>query len=117
MSATRFDPAAHAQAMRAGGFWVDKNYDTFLQQTIAATPEKLALLAERSDRAEPRRFSYSELGDLIARAAAEQTSAGFLQETLSESWSSGFSVDLSGALCAGGIDREGRRELHVVPQE
>jgi cyclohexanecarboxylate-CoA ligase len=70
MSATRFDPAAHAQAMRAGGFWVDKNYDTFLQQTIAATPEKLALLAERSDRAEPRRFSYSELGDLIARAAA-----------------------------------------------
>jgi cyclohexanecarboxylate-CoA ligase len=70
MSATRFDPVAHARAMRDGGFWVDKSYDTFLQQTIAATPEKLALLADRSDRAEPRRFSYSELGDLISRAAA-----------------------------------------------
>ena len=70
MSATQFDPAAHAQAMRAGGFWVDKNYDEFLQQTIAATPDKLALLADRADRAEPSRFTYGELGDLVSRAAA-----------------------------------------------
>ncbi|MGD0721571.1 MAG: AMP-binding protein [Roseiarcus sp.] len=70
MSGTRFDPVAHARAMRADGFWVDKSYDAFLQQTIAANPEKLALLADRSDRAEARRFSYGEFGDLISRAAA-----------------------------------------------
>ena len=70
MSENRFDPAAHARSMRAGGFWVDKNFDQFLQATIAATPDKLALLADRADRAEARRFSYAELGDLIARAAA-----------------------------------------------
>jgi cyclohexanecarboxylate-CoA ligase len=70
MAATRFDPVAHAKAMREGGFWVDKSYDEFLQPTIAATPDKLALLAYRADRAEGRRFTYAELGDLIARAAA-----------------------------------------------
>src|ERR1700737_973811 len=70
MSENRFDPAAHARSMRAGGFWVDKNVDQFLQATIAATPRKLALLADRADRAEARRLTYAELSDLIARAAA-----------------------------------------------
>ena len=70
MAGTRFDPVAHAKAMREGGFWVDKTYDEFLQPTIAATPDKLALLAYRSDRPDGRRFTYAELGDLIARAAA-----------------------------------------------
>ena len=36
MSENRFDPVAHARLMRDGGFWVDKNFDEFLQQTIAA---------------------------------------------------------------------------------
>ena len=70
MSENRFDPAAHARSMRTGGFWVDKNFDEFLQATIEATPGKLALLADRADRAEARRFTYAELGDLISRAAA-----------------------------------------------
>ena len=70
MTGTRFDPVAHAKAMRDGGFWVDKNYDEFLRPTIAETPDKLALLAYRSDKVEGRRFSYGELGDLISRAAA-----------------------------------------------
>src|ERR1700719_3134922 len=70
MSENRFDAAAHARSMRDGGFWVDKNFDEFLQQTVAATPGKLALLADRADRAEARRFTYAELGDLVARAAA-----------------------------------------------
>ena len=70
MSENRFDPVAHARSMRAGGFWVDKSFDEFLQQTIAATPGKLALLADRADRAEPRRFTYAELGDLVSQAAA-----------------------------------------------
>ena len=70
MAGTRFDPIAHAKAMREGGYWIDKNYDEFLQETIARTPDKLALVADRSDRPEKRRFTYAELGDAIARAAA-----------------------------------------------
>jgi len=70
MSDNRFDAAAHAQSMRDGGFWVDKSFDEFLQRTVAATPGKLALLADRADRTEARRFTYAELGDLVARAAA-----------------------------------------------
>src|ERR1700722_6535637 len=70
MGENRFDAAAHARSMRDGGFWIDKSFDEFLQQTVAATPGKLALLADRADRAEARRFTYAELGDLVARAAA-----------------------------------------------
>jgi cyclohexanecarboxylate-CoA ligase len=70
MSGTRFDPVVHARAMRAGGFWIDKSFDEFLQSTVAATPDKLALLAYRADRPEPMQFTYAELGDRVARAAA-----------------------------------------------
>jgi cyclohexanecarboxylate-CoA ligase len=70
MSENRFDAAAHARSMRDGGFWVDKSFDEFLQQTIEAAPGKLALLADRADHTAARRFTYAELGDLIARAAA-----------------------------------------------
>src|ERR1700716_2269294 len=70
MSEHKFDSVAHARSMRAGGFWVDKSFDEFLQQTVAATPGKLAILADRADRAEAKRLSYAELGDLVSRAAA-----------------------------------------------
>src|ERR1700753_3017805 len=70
MSEKKFDPVAHARSMRDSGFWIDKNFDEFLQQTIAASPGKLALLADRADRPEARRFTYAELGDLISRAPA-----------------------------------------------
>jgi len=70
MTGLRFDAAVHARAMRAEGFWVDKTYDEFLQKSIAATPDKLAIMADRADRSEQRRFTYAELGDLVARAAA-----------------------------------------------
>jgi cyclohexanecarboxylate-CoA ligase len=65
-----FDPIAHACAMRAGGYWLDKTFDEFLARAIAATPDKPAIVADRADRGQPRRFTYRELGDLIARAAA-----------------------------------------------
>jgi cyclohexanecarboxylate-CoA ligase len=70
MAATRFDPAAHAKSMRAAGFWIDRNYDEFLQQWIAKSPDKLALLAYRSDRPGGKRFTYAELGDAVSRVAA-----------------------------------------------
>src|SRR5271167_945733 len=70
MPKTRFDPVAHARSMRAAGFWIDRNYDEFLQQWIAKSPDKLALLAYRSDRPDGKRFTYAELGDAVSRAAA-----------------------------------------------
>jgi cyclohexanecarboxylate-CoA ligase len=70
MGKVGFDPVAHAQSMRAQGFWIDRSFDEFLQKTLVATPDKLALLAYRSDRPTPMRFSYSELCDRISRAAA-----------------------------------------------
>ena len=76
MIGPRFDAAAHARRMRAEGFWVDKTYDEFLQKAIAATPDKLAILADRADRAEQRRFTYAEFGDLVSRAAAALESMG-----------------------------------------
>src|SRR5271155_3561730 len=76
MIGPRFDAAAHARAMRADGFWIDKTYDEFLQKAIAATPDKLAILADRADRAEQRRLTYGEFGDLVSRAAAALTGLG-----------------------------------------
>src|SRR5271156_6740793 len=70
MPKTRFDPVAHARSMRAAGFWIDRNYDEFLQQWIAKSPDKLALLAHRSDRRKGRRFTYAELGDSVSGTAA-----------------------------------------------
>jgi cyclohexanecarboxylate-CoA ligase len=70
MTGTRFDHVAHAKAMRDSGFWVDKNYDEFLQHAIMATPDKSALIAYRADRERPHRYTYTELGDAVARAAA-----------------------------------------------
>jgi cyclohexanecarboxylate-CoA ligase len=70
MSDRRFDPAAHARAMRAGGYWLDKTYDEFLVPRIAATPDKPAIVADRADRDRPRRFTYREFGDMVSRAAA-----------------------------------------------
>jgi cyclohexanecarboxylate-CoA ligase len=70
MPEKRFDPVAHAKSMRAAGFWIDKNYDEYLRQWIEKSPDKLALLACRSDRPGGRRFTYSELGDAVSRAAA-----------------------------------------------
>ncbi|MFO1270373.1 MAG: AMP-binding protein [Rubrivivax sp.] len=65
-----FDPAAHAREMRERGFWLDRTIDEFFAAAAAATPDKPALVAYRADRAEPRRFSWRELADLVARAAA-----------------------------------------------
>jgi|SRR5579875_1752563 len=70
MTEMRFDPVAHAKAMRDSGFWLDKNYDEFLQQAIARSPDKLAVLADRADRQDRHRLTYAELGDLVSRAAA-----------------------------------------------
>jgi len=71
MGKMSYDAAKHAQSMRSQGFWIDKSFDEFLQATVAAAPDKLALLAYRADRpTAPVRLSYGELADRVARTAA-----------------------------------------------
>lgn len=70
MTDRSFDPVAHARAARANGFWLDKTFDEFLSKTIAATPDKLAVVADRADRDQQRRITYGQFGDFVARAAA-----------------------------------------------
>lgn len=64
------DPHARAAAARAGGFWLDTTFDTYLAQAIAATPGKDAIVGYRTDRPQPHRLSYRAFGDHVARAAA-----------------------------------------------
>jgi cyclohexanecarboxylate-CoA ligase len=70
MARPPFDPVAHAKSMRSQGFWIDKNYDEFLQQWTEKSPDKLALLAYRADRPKGRRFTYADLSDKVSLAAA-----------------------------------------------
>jgi cyclohexanecarboxylate-CoA ligase len=76
MTAGRFDSVGHARAMRAGGYWVDTGYDEFLVRAIEAKPDQPALIGHRADRDTPWRFSWRELGDVVARAAASLQSLG-----------------------------------------
>ncbi len=76
MNTPHFDAAAHARAMREQGFWRDTNYDDFLMRTVAATPDKLAVVAYRADREGTQRFSYRAFADLVARVAASLRGLG-----------------------------------------
>jgi cyclohexanecarboxylate-CoA ligase len=71
MTASGFDALAHARAMRASGWWVDKTVDAMFAEAMARFPDKPALVAYRADReTPPNRFSYRELAKLVARATA-----------------------------------------------
>jgi non-ribosomal peptide synthetase component E (peptide arylation enzyme) len=71
MTAGRFDLAAHARAMRAGGFWLDKSFDEFIVEAAARTPDKPALVGYRADREGcPAASGWRQLADLVARCAA-----------------------------------------------
>ncbi len=61
--------AARGSAMRAAGYWIDKTMDEFLVESIRLVPDKTAIVAHRVDRAASRRFTYRELGDMVARCA------------------------------------------------
>lgn len=72
MTERSFDAAAHARAMRSAGYWTDRSFDACLMAAVAATPGKTAIVADRQDRPDGvrQRFTYAELADLVARAAA-----------------------------------------------
>lgn len=79
MNAKKFDAAAHALAMRARGFWIDRTVDSLLVDAIARFPDKPALVAYRDDR-DPReapvRISFAELGARVARVAGSLRALG-----------------------------------------
>src|ERR1700726_2304327 len=54
---------------REAGYWLDKTVDQLLNEAIARTPDKIAIIADRADREQALRLTYRELGNLVDRAA------------------------------------------------
>src|ERR1700724_1093846 len=55
---------------REAGYWLDKTVDQLLNEAIARTPDKIAIIADRADREQALRLTYRELGNLVDRAAS-----------------------------------------------
>ena len=68
MTETTFSPTVHAQAMRTGGFWKDRQFDQFLVAAAKASPDKAAIVADSGGGQKP--INWRELEDMTARAAA-----------------------------------------------
>jgi cyclohexanecarboxylate-CoA ligase len=73
-----FDRAAYAAKMRSNCWWSDRTTDALLVDAIARHPHKDSIVAYRSDRRDepPRRFTFSEFGDGVARAAGALRALG-----------------------------------------
>ena len=79
MIADQFDPVAHAAAMRAQGYWIDRSVDSLLVEAVAHCPDKQAVVAYRDDRPRdeaPVRISFAELSTLVARVAGSLRTLG-----------------------------------------
>ncbi|TCZ53406.1 AMP-binding protein [Roseicella aquatilis] len=66
---------ARRGAMRAGGFWREDTLLDHLARAVAATPDKPAIVAHRSDTGRETRLSYAELdqrSDLVALSLRER---------------------------------------------
>lgn len=59
----------HAQNMRHNGWWKDVGLDHWFEQALTHSPDKTSLIAYRTDREAPLRWTYAELDNLVARAA------------------------------------------------
>ncbi len=60
---------ARRPAMRAGGHWQDATLLDHLARVLAATPDRLAVVAKRSESGEERRITYRELDRLAGLVA------------------------------------------------
>ncbi len=79
MADQKFDPIAHAETMRAQGYWLECTVDAFLARAVAKFPEKTAVIAYRDDhcRVQPiARLSYLELSARVSRAAGSLMALG-----------------------------------------
>src|SRR4030088_2360240 len=61
---------------REAGYWLDKTVDQLLNEAIARTPDKIAIIADRADREQALRLTYRELGNLVDRAASSLSRLG-----------------------------------------
>lgn len=61
---------------REAGYWLDKTVDQLLTEAAASTPGKVAIVADRADRDQARRFTYRELEGLAERAASSLRKLG-----------------------------------------
>jgi len=61
---------------REAGYWLDKTVDRLLNEAIARTPDKIAIIADRADREQALRLTYRELGNLVDRAASSLSRLG-----------------------------------------
>ncbi|RXH04317.1 AMP-binding protein [Bradyrhizobium vignae] len=66
---------SHAH-FRQAGYWLDKTVDQLLTEAVARAPEKVAIVADRADRDQARRFTYRELDELANRAASSLSRLG-----------------------------------------
>ena len=55
---------ARRPAMRAGGFWRDETLLDHLARAVARTPDRLAIVAKRSDTGQETRLTYREFDRL-----------------------------------------------------
>jgi cyclohexanecarboxylate-CoA ligase len=55
---------------REAGYWLDKTVDQLLTEAVEKTPDKVAIVADRADRDQARRFTHRELEQLANRAAS-----------------------------------------------
>jgi len=75
----RFDTPllqARADDMRAAGWWKDSTINSCFAKSLAAMPDKPALVAHVQGGGAPRRISYRELDVLASRAAASLQAIG-----------------------------------------
>ena len=56
--------------MRSQGWWKDKTINDYFAETLAANPDKTAIVASRQGSSERRRITYRELDGLAGRIAA-----------------------------------------------
>src|ERR1700704_2149958 len=61
---------------REAGYWLDKTVDQLLSEAIVRTPDKISIIADRTDRDKARRLTYRELGNLVDRAASSLNRQG-----------------------------------------
>jgi cyclohexanecarboxylate-CoA ligase len=75
----QFDPvliAPRLQAMTTAGHWRNQTINNFLAQALQTCPEKEAVIAYRSGRAQAERLSYHELDARVDRIASALSAVG-----------------------------------------
>src|SRR5260370_22823265 len=55
---------------------MDKTVDQLLNESIARTPDKIAIIADRADREQALRLTYREVGNLVDRAGSSLSRLG-----------------------------------------